>query len=186
MAKTQTLSNTEKAVINTLIDLGNEKFSFFDDGITEGSGIWYSAMRDEMSYSKTLSARAITKLVKDGRFIKHERDEDGEEWLSLTAKGVEAVLALKGEKKLEIVEEAEVPTTRKPAAITEARIPEGGQCKCGCGVNVNGRRAQYHPGHDAKHVSRLVAETRTTGKQPEETKTLSTRLFAKFVKALQK
>nr|WP_157797292.1 hypothetical protein [Microbacterium barkeri] len=30
-------------------------------------------------------------------------------------------------------------------------------CNCGCGEAV-GRRAVYRPGHDAKHVSRLVAE----------------------------
>ncbi|MFJ4225504.1 hypothetical protein [Microbacterium sp. NPDC089695] len=30
-------------------------------------------------------------------------------------------------------------------------------CNCGCGEAI-GRRALYRPGHDAKHVSRLVAE----------------------------
>ncbi|AYD81749.1 hypothetical protein Moki_53 [Arthrobacter phage Moki] len=186
MAKTQTLSNTEKAAINTLIDLGNNSFSYFDEGIVEDSGIWYSAMRDEMNYSTSLNARAISKLVKDGMFIKSDKDEDGEEWLSLTAKGAKAALAFKDDKKFHIVEEAQAPTTRKPAAITEARIPEGGACKCGCGTNVNGRKATYRPGHDAKHVSRLVAETKATGKQPAEASLLSTRLFAKFVKALTK
>ncbi|AZF98455.1 hypothetical protein SEA_BIGMACK_54 [Arthrobacter phage BigMack] len=184
MAKTQTLSNTAKAAINTLIDLGNQQFSYFDEGITEGSGIWYSALRDEMNYSTTLNARAITKLVKDGMFIKSDRDEDGEEWLELTAKGAKAALSFKDDKKFKIVEEAAAPTTRKaPTAKGEAA---GTGCKCGCGTQVQGKKALYRPGHDAKHVSRLVAETRTTGKQPAEASLLSTRLFAKFVKALTK
>ncbi|QPO16988.1 hypothetical protein KDJ01_gp57 [Arthrobacter phage Kittykat] len=183
MAKTQTLSNTEKAAINALIDLGNQKFSYFDSGIEEDSGIWYSAMRDEMPNSTTLNARAITKLVKDGMFIKSDKDEDGEEWLSLTAKGAKAALAFKDDQKLEIVEEAAAPTTRKAPTAQEA---QGGQCKCGCGTQVNGKKATYRPGHDAKHVSRLVMEAKTTGKQPKETAQLSTRLFAKFVKAVSK
>ncbi|AZS07037.1 hypothetical protein SEA_CHEWCHEW_54 [Arthrobacter phage ChewChew] len=183
MAKTQTLSNTAKAAINLLIDLGNSKFSYFDEGIVEDSGIWYSALRDEMPNSSTLNARAITKLVKDGMFIKNDRDEDGEEWLSLTAKGAASALAFKDDTKLEITEEAQAPKERKAPT---AQAAEGNGCKCGCGVQVQGKKALYRPGHDAKHVSRLVAETRASGKQPAEASLLSTRLFAKFVKALTK
>lgn len=38
---------------------------------------------------------------------------------------------------------------------TASEISTG--CNCGCGEAI-GRRASYRPGHDAKHVSRLVAE----------------------------
>lgn len=183
MAKNQ-LSNTEKAAINTLIDLGNSKFSYFDSGIVEGSGIWYDAMRDEMPYSSTLSARAITRMVKDGYLVKTE-DATGDDgpWIELTSKGAAAALAVKDDQKLEIVEEAAAPTTRKAPT---AQVAEGTGCKCGCGTQVQGKKAHYRPGHDAKHVSRLVAETKTTGKQPKETSVLSPRLFAKYVAAVSK
>ena len=39
------------------------------------------------------------------------------------------------------------------ARATEAST----ECNCGCGEAI-GRRAIYRPGHDAKHVSQLVAE----------------------------
>lgn len=42
---------------------------------------------------------------------------------------------------------------KSKATTTEVAIG----CNCGCGETV-GRRAIYRPGHDAKHVSRLVAE----------------------------
>ncbi|AZS08036.1 hypothetical protein SEA_GREENHEARTS_57 [Arthrobacter phage GreenHearts] len=184
MAKTQTLSNTAKAANNILAGIGAGSYSFFDEGIVEGAGIWYDALRDETPVSANLAARAITKLVQTGHLTKTRDDEDY--WVALTAKGATAALALQFADKMEIVEEAAAPTTRKPAAITEARIPEGGLCKCGCGTNVNGRKATYRPGHDAKHVSRLVAETKANGKQPAEVAQLSTRLFAKFVKASTK
>lgn len=32
------------------------------------------------------------------------------------------------------------------------------ECRCGCSEVPAGRRSRYVPGHDAKHVSRLVRE----------------------------
>ncbi|ALY10781.1 hypothetical protein FDH63_gp56 [Arthrobacter phage Wayne] len=177
------LSNTEKAALNMIIAIGAQKYSFFDEGITEGSGIWYSALVEETPLSPRLAARAVTKLVKEGRLIKSDKDEDGEQWVELTAHGAKIAQGLATETPLVIVEDEAAPTTRKAPT---AQVAEGTGCKCGCGTQVQGKKALYRPGHDAKHVSRLVAETRTTGKQPAEASQLSTRLFAKFVKALTK
>ncbi|ALY09460.1 hypothetical protein FDH59_gp57 [Arthrobacter phage Joann] len=181
MAKTQTLSNTAKAANNILVGIGAGSYSFFDEGIVEGAGIWYDALRDETPVSANLAARAITKLVQTGHFTKTRDDEDY--WVALTAKGATAALALQFADKMEIVEEAKPATERKAPT---AQVAAGNDCKCGCGTQVQGKKATYRPGHDAKHVSRLVAETKATGKQPAEVAQLSTRLFAKFVKASTK
>ncbi|AXH43980.1 hypothetical protein SEA_KINGBOB_53 [Arthrobacter phage KingBob] len=176
------LSNTKKAEINILVGIGNGHYSFFDEGIVEGSGIWYDALRDETTgISSNLAARAITLMVKDG-YVTKERDDE-EYWVALTELGAKAALAMKDEGVLAITEEAVEPKERKAPT---AQVAQGGQCKCGCGTQVNGKKATYRPGHDAKHVSRLVMETKTTGKQPKETSQLSTRLFAKYIKAVSK
>lgn len=176
------LSNTKKAEINILVGIGNNKYSFFDEGIVEGSGIWYEALRDETpGMSANLAARGITQLVKDGFAIKSRDDEDY--WVELTELGAKAALAMKGDDRLSITEEEAAPATRKAPT---AQVAAGAGCKCGCGTQVQGKNATYRPGHDAKHVSRLVQETKATGKQPKETSQLSTRLFAKYIKAVSK
>ncbi|WAB09103.1 hypothetical protein SEA_CHRIDISON_50 [Arthrobacter phage Chridison] len=177
------LSNTEKAALNMIIAIGAQKYSFFDEGIVEGGGIWYSALVEETPLSPRLAARAVSKLVKDGRLIKSEKDEDGEQWVELTKLGAEVAKGLATEEPLPIVEDEPTKTTRKAPT---AQVAAGTGCKCGCGTQVQGKNATYRPGHDAKHVSRLVAETKTTGKQPKETSQLSTRLFAKYIKAVSK
>src|SRR4029453_7177577 len=119
MAKTQTLSNTFKAAVNMLIDLGNQHYSYIDEGIVGGGGIWFDALRDETPVSPALAARAITKLVKDGVFIKSE-DEDNTYWISLTDAGAKKALAFKDDTKFEIVEEAAAPVERKAPTAQSA------------------------------------------------------------------
>lgn len=67
-------------------------------------------------------------------------------------------------------------------------------CKCGCRENVAGKSV-YRPGHDARHVSRLLATadevfTRTGALteliQRAKSELPSTALYAKFIRALDK
>lgn len=62
-----------------------------------------------------------------------------------------------GADKAQIREQIGNPTMNTKATATE--VSTG--CNCGCGEAI-GRRAIYRPGHDAKHVSRLVAELLNT------------------------
>lgn len=58
-----------------------------------------------------------------------------------------------GANKAQISKQIGNPAMNAKATATE--VSTG--CNCGCGEAI-GRRAIYRPGHDAKHVSRLVAE----------------------------
>ncbi|QXJ40735.1 hypothetical protein [Curtobacterium phage Parvaparticeps] len=67
-------------------------------------------------------------------------------------------------------------------------------CKCGCRENVAGKSV-YRPGHDARHVSRLLATAdevfnRTNALtelvQRAKSELPSTALYAKFIRALDK
>lgn len=187
MAKTQTLSNTEMAVMNLEVDIAQRKFSFFDQGFEEGEGIWYSCLRDEQNVSPKLAARAISALLKLGYFVKELKDEDGEQWLGLTEEGVAHYTKLaevfKGEShRFDIVEEEAAPKAPKARKATDPSTNSGQGCKCQCGQATSGK-GQYLPGHDAKHVSRL-ARTTQDAQWNAEVATLSTALRAKLQRSL--
>lgn len=50
-------------------------------------------------------------------------------------------------------------TTTKTSAPAKDTTPLA-KCLCGCGQTVSNRKAFYRPGHDARHVSVLVADLR--------------------------
>lgn len=189
MAKNQPLSNTAKAALNMIIAIGQQKYSYFDEGVANGSGIWYSALVDETPVSPALAARAVNALVKAGRLIKGDKDEDGEQWVELTELGAKIAQGLANEEPLVIVEEAAAPKERKAPT---AQVAAGTGCKCGCGVQVQGKKATYRPGHDARHVSNLVRATKGAAKDQQDkiikiaSRDLSQRLFLKFMAAVTK
>lgn len=42
-------------------------------------------------------------------------------------------------------------------------IPEFAKCKCGCGEHVSSSRANYRPGHDARHKGQIARQVLATG-----------------------
>lgn len=99
--------------------IGRRHFSFFDEGIVEGGGIWHENLTAE--YAGTAGAPATTRgvadvirgLVKAGML----RVEDAEEpWVVLTAAGAEAANALADEPV-----PAAKPATKKAAADAPAK-----------------------------------------------------------------
>lgn len=74
-----------------LTGIRDSSFSYFDEGITEGSGIWYDCLRDEAN----VHGRVIASLVKKGIFDRAPGDDsDDGDWISLTAEGVAIITAL--------------------------------------------------------------------------------------------
>ncbi|ALY10011.1 hypothetical protein FDH62_gp53 [Arthrobacter phage Pumancara] len=129
---------------------------------------------EQVVVSWHLTEAAATKYIRTSeiqRIVAHTNTKRGGNWV---AKVLPVVNTLTGKDA-----PAEAPKVEAP------RSPEGDGCKCGCGTQVSGK-AIYRPGHDAKHVSRLVQETKASGKQPAEAATLSPRLFAKYFAAATK
>lgn len=53
-------------------------------------------------------------------------------------------------------------------ASTKATTTVSGECECGCGGHPRGKRSRFLPGHDAKLVSKLVAQAQApTPVEPE-------------------
>lgn len=187
----QVLSNTKRAAINLMIQVGNREFSFFDQGLVEGEGMWYSDMKAEMPVSEALAARAIASVIKDGFFVKSQPDEDGERWMGLTETGIKAALALKGETPLAIVEEEAAAKPRKASEPTDYEAYSGKGCHCNCGLPTSGK-SLYRPGHDAKLVSNLVRAAKGANAEQQAkiqaiaSRDLSQALFLKFLRGLGK
>ena len=51
-----------------------------------------------------------------------------------------------------------------PIDMSEGRTP----CECGCGDYPKSPRSRYLPGHDAKHLSKLIKELRERSRQEHE------------------
>lgn len=44
------------------------------------------------------------------------------------------------------------------AAPAASAAPQQRECRCGCGEQVQGKRSEYRPGHDARHAGRVARE----------------------------
>jgi hypothetical protein len=66
--------------------IGRGRFSFFDDGVVEGSGIWGEILGGEFGETKNIGG-VIGRLVKAGLLLSQETGEQGGSWVTLTALG---------------------------------------------------------------------------------------------------
>lgn len=88
-----------------MTEIGDWHGSFFDGGIAEGEGIWFSCLTGEtagiegLAKTPTGMANVITKLGQDGYLSIDGPDEDGEQWVSLTKLGAETALELAAIKR---------------------------------------------------------------------------------------
>lgn len=68
---------------NLVIDgFNTHRYSFFDDGITEGSDTWVSVFLDEVPLDRKISRGVISSLIQKGFF--NSGDMDGDVYLTLT------------------------------------------------------------------------------------------------------
>lgn len=84
--------------------------------------------------------------------------------------------------------------TKTVATTTPATVAAFPNCNCGCGEAVQSKKAQYRPGHDARHagtIGRAMAETQDSkaranllGRLPSEA--LRVKAQGAFEKALEK
>lgn len=186
------LSNTKKAELNIYVQIAREEFSFFDQGIVEGEGMWYSDMKAELTNaSEALAARAVTAAERSGNITK-SLDED-DTWIGLTEQGVRLIKSMQTKPELleyiEITEE--VAETKERAAATNHAELTSRECLCGCKAKLTAK-SNYRPGHDARHVSNLVRATKESATdqqkqiQQHASKVLSQKLFLKYMRALGK
>lgn len=147
--------------------IGNREFDFFDDGVVEGSGIWFDHMASQLpGYSRGTGKRELRKLEKAGLVGIGDVDTDASDrWLYLTAKGAAAAAQLEG-RKIAFPELGE-PKARKSSTPRVRKTDEPSKpCTCECGENAKAGRL-YLPGHDARHagqIARAMAEL-TDGKK---------------------
>ena len=131
--------------------VAHREFSFFDDGISEGSGIWADCMTGEIvgstkypvSETRRGVASVLNSLVRKG-LLQSENDDESDEgaWTYLTAEGVawceahtaEAPAAETAEAPAEVVAEA------APAAFAkgDAVIGKDGERFTVRRINANG------------------------------------------------
>ncbi|AOZ65092.1 hypothetical protein KDJ05_gp56 [Arthrobacter phage Oxynfrius] len=123
---------------------------------------------EQIVLSWHLTEAAAAKFIRSAQFGYQTKGTKVEGW---TGKLLPVVVKLTGK-------DAKAETIEAPA-VEVPKSPEGDGCKCGCGTQVTGKSA-YRPGHDAKHVSRLVRETREAGLVPAEVAVLSGPLQVKF------
>lgn len=112
---------TEKLAFAILAQIGLRKYSFFDDGITEDSGIWRrNCLRDETGGDKAAATRAIKKLVAMGFLEELAGSDDGDEgpWVCLTKDGADTALSLAAEWA---AEDAPADAPKKAKADTRPR-----------------------------------------------------------------
>jgi predicted SprT family Zn-dependent metalloprotease len=79
-----------------LTQIGNGQFSFFDNGITAGSGIWHENLTDEAHAAVAKTPKGVAnvarKLADDGYLTISDVDEDNP-WVELTELGASTALA---------------------------------------------------------------------------------------------
>lgn len=108
-----------------LTAIGDSYFSFFDDGIVAGSGIWHDCMSDEIAgndhYDVSASPKGVVTiaaaLVRKG-YLRIENQEEGD-WVALTELGAEKARELAGTTEA-------TPETAETAPET-APVPEQGE-----------------------------------------------------------
>ena len=189
---TQKMSNTQKLAENLMINIGNSRYTHFDDGVSDGSGTWYDCFLGENEESRNLTARAVNANVKAGYIVKEYSPEDSDHWMYLTEAGAAKALELKEAELHGIAAEAPAKAPTGERATTDFESYTGAGCKCGCGAPTSGKKASYRPGHDARHVSRLVRAIKAAS--PEESallqqvaaQDLSDKLLMKLTRALTK
>lgn len=110
------------------------RFTFFDDGVVEGSGTWANVIGDEMGdYGITARKGAgavLGSLEKKGLLVRNgEPDETEGNWWSLTALGAKVALALNekdwSSKKAPKVAPVEAPKVEAPKAPKAPRASRG-------------------------------------------------------------
>lgn len=83
-----------------LTAIGRSEFSFFDDGVAAGSGIWSEVLTGEcgpeIAANPKGAARVAGSLVKKGLLDSFVDAEENDTWFSLTAEGAELALELAG------------------------------------------------------------------------------------------
>lgn len=99
------LSPLDRAMLAQIGNTGDRSskapsFDFFDDGIVEGSGIWF-AHASEQTANPPAARRAFKSLANKGYLeISEPQEYSGSEkdrWIVLTAKGAEAAIELAGQ-----------------------------------------------------------------------------------------
>lgn len=100
---------TEKLAFAILARIGGHRYSFFDEGVAEDSGIWYTCLRDETGGDTRAAARAITYLVKAGYLVKEADTQDSgstDNWMALTTLGADTAKSMANEWAKEDIPEA--------------------------------------------------------------------------------
>lgn len=138
-AKGQNIIDTTEvdATIASLTKLGRElmrrigagQFSFFDGGITEGSGIWSEVLGGEFADTCKNAGGVIGRLVKQDLLTRSETGEADGAWVDLTALGAAVAKRLAAEPSGKVVAISEAKTakaskakaTKAPAKATPAK-----------------------------------------------------------------
>jgi len=108
-------------------------FSFFDEGLVDGSGIWTTCMTEEIAgstkYAVSASERGVATVINSlGRkgYLLTTTNEDGT-WTEITATGEAWIAEFNGETGEEVLEEAiaeRITKTAEEAPVDDAQVHE--------------------------------------------------------------
>jgi hypothetical protein len=102
-----------------MLRIGQGRFSFFDDGVVEGSGIWGDNLGGEFGETKNVGG-VIGRLVKAGLLLSQPTDEPGGSWVTLTALGAAVATQLAGDEAPAEVKPAKAPAKAKAPKADKA------------------------------------------------------------------
>jgi predicted SprT family Zn-dependent metalloprotease len=156
-----------------LTQIGNGQFSFFDNGITAGSGIWHENLTDEAHAAVAKTPKGVAnvarKLADDGYLTISDVDEDNP-WVELTELGASTAAKEEAPAKKAVARPKKSVTGDK---APQAKLPTSGKGKAAPAPKEKAAPVDPHTVPDGVKLASIPADSELKWRnKARETKTV--------------